>query len=128
VVEAIRTLAGQGTVLGIVSNTGRTPGVVLRRLLERAGVLPAFRVLSFSDEVGTRKPAAEIFRRTLALAGCPPEAAVHIGDDAVNDVAGARAVGMRALHYVPGGGPAVEPADGVLRHFAELPALLGRLS
>jgi putative hydrolase of the HAD superfamily len=31
--EAVRTLAGRGVRLGVISNTGRTPGVVLRRFL-----------------------------------------------------------------------------------------------
>ena len=56
-------------------------------------MLGAFRVLSFSDKVGARKPAASIFRRTLAEAGYPPDVALHVGDDAVNDVARACAVG-----------------------------------
>jgi len=126
-VAAIQALAGRGVALAIISNTGRTPGTVLRRLLDRAGVLAAFRVCSFSDEVGARKPAAEIFRRTLAAAGCPPEAAVHIGDDPVNDVAGACAVRMRALHYLPDGRDPADGAHGVVRDFAELPAILARL-
>lgn len=127
-VATIRWLGTQGLTLGVISNTGRTPGSILRRLLDRTGVLDAFRVFSFSDEIGVRKPDPEIFRRTLAAAGCDPEAAVHVGDDPVNDVAGARAAGMRALHYAPdGGSPAPATADGVLRHLAELPALLTRL-
>jgi putative hydrolase of the HAD superfamily len=126
-VEAVRALAARGLALGIVSNTGRTPGVVLRRLLERAGVLDAFRVVSFSDEVGARKPAGVIFERTLAAAGCSPDDALHIGDDPVTDVGGARAVGMRALHYLPDGRPPAEGATGALRHFDELPALLASL-
>lgn len=127
-VEAVRQLAAADLALGIISNTGRTPGRVLRRLLERAGVLGAFRVLSFSDEVGVRKPAAGIFEATLARAGCAPAAAVHVGDDPVNDVAGARAAGMRALHYLPEGRAPADGADGVVRHLAEVPALLSRLA
>jgi HAD superfamily hydrolase (TIGR01509 family) len=126
-VETIRTLAAAGLTLAIISNTGRTPGTVLRRLLAGAGVLDAFHVLTFSDEVGARKPAGEIFHRTLAGAGCVSGAAVHVGDDPVNDVAGARAAGMRAVHYVPDGRPAAEDADAAARHFGELPALLDRL-
>jgi putative hydrolase of the HAD superfamily len=126
--EAIHALADRGLALGIVSNTGRTPGSTLRRLLARAGMLDRFRVASFSDEVGARKPSAVIFQRTLEGAGCPPAAAVHIGDDAVNDVGGARAFGMRALHYLPGGGAPADGAAAPLRHFAELPELLARLA
>ncbi|MGH7265236.1 MAG: HAD family hydrolase, partial [Candidatus Rokuibacteriota bacterium] len=127
-VDAIRALAGRGLVLAVISNTGRTPGTTLRRLLARAGVLDAFRVLSFSDEVGARKPAAEIFHRTLAAAGCEPAAAVHIGDDADADVGGARAVGMRAIHYVSDGRAPSGRASAVLRRFADLPVLLDRLA
>ena len=126
-VAAVRALAGLGLSLAVISNTGRTPGTVLRRLLAAAGLLEAFRVLSFSDEVGVRKPDPGIFRRTLAEAGCPPEAAIHVGDDPVSDVAGARGAGMRAVHYVAPGRPAAEHADVVVRDLTELPGALARL-
>ena len=126
-VETIRVLAARGLMLAIISNTGRTPGTMLRQLLARAGVLDAFAVLSFSDERGVRKPDPAIFRRTLAEAGCEPASAVHVGDDPVTDVAGARAVGMRALHYVPDGRPGAGDADAVVRHLGDLPAVIGGL-
>jgi putative hydrolase of the HAD superfamily len=100
--RAVRELAARGVSLGIVSNTGRTPGVILRRVLERHGLLGYFGAISYSDEVGVRKPEAEIFRVTLARAGVAPEEAVHIGDNPDADVVGARAVGMRAAHYTAG--------------------------
>jgi putative hydrolase of the HAD superfamily len=125
--EAIHALRARGLALAVISNTGRTPGRVLRRLLGDADLLPCFDVLAFSDEMGARKPAAAIFHRVLDQAGVSPAAAVHVGDDATTDVAGARGVGMRAIHYVPGGGTAA-PADAVLTRFGDLPrvvALLG---
>lgn len=125
--EAIRWCRAQRLTLGVISNTGRTPGTVLRRLLARADVLPCFAVLSFSDEAGVRKPARAIFERTLGQARIPAEGAVHLGDDPVSDVAGARALGMRAIHYAPDRRPVAEPTDAVLRHFDELPAVLARL-
>lgn len=67
--EAVRRLAGRGVRLGIVSNTGCTPGVVLRRALERHGLLAYFSASSYSDEVGVRKPPAKIFELTLATLG-----------------------------------------------------------
>jgi putative hydrolase of the HAD superfamily len=124
--EAVYAIRARGSKLGVISNTGRTPGRVLRRLLDDADLLPCFDVLAFSDEVGARKPSAEIFRRVLDQAGVDPSGAVHIGDDAVADVAGARGVGMRAIHYVPGGGDAA-PADAVLRRFGDLPRVMARL-
>ena len=98
--DAVRALAARGVPLAIISNTGRTPGVVLRRALERYGLLACFQVTTYSDEAGVRKPAREIFERTLAALGVPPAKALHIGDDATSDIQGARALGMRTAHYV----------------------------
>ncbi|HEU5189539.1 MAG TPA: HAD family hydrolase [Methylomirabilota bacterium] len=122
--DAVRTLAAQGLRLGVISNTGRTPGMVLRRYLEREGLLRHFQVVTFSDEVGLRKPEAEIFRRTLAKLGpelgLEPHEVAHIGDNPEADVEGARAVGMRAVHYVVGGRPVAAHADLVVTDLASL--------
>ena len=125
--EAVREIRARGLTLGVISNTGRTPGRVVRRLLEDAGLLACFDVLVFSDEAGVRKPAAAIFRRMLDQTGVDPAGAVHVGDDPVTDVAGARGVGMRTIHYVPDPSVPAAAADGVLRRFAELPLLVSRL-
>jgi HAD superfamily hydrolase (TIGR01509 family) len=100
--RAVRDLAARGVSLGIVSNTGRTPGVILRRVLERHGLLGYFGAISYSDEVGYRKPQARIFHVTLERAGVAPGEAVHIGDNPDADVVGAQGVGMRAAHYTAG--------------------------
>jgi putative hydrolase of the HAD superfamily len=100
--HAVRALAARGASLGIVSNTGRTPGVILRRVLERHGLLRYFGAISYSDEVGFRKPDARIFHVTLERAGVTPDEAVHIGDNPDADVVGAQGVGMRAAHYTAG--------------------------
>jgi putative hydrolase of the HAD superfamily len=127
VIEALGELRARGVALAVISNTGRTPGRVLRQLLADTGLLQHFAVLAFSDEQRVRKPAAAIFRRVLDQAASEPAAAVHVGDDAVNDVAGARSVGMRAIHSVPDPSVPGVAADGVLRGFADLPALVARL-
>ena len=126
--EAVRGLAARGVALAVVSNTGRTPGAVLRRYLEREGLLGHFRALSFSDEVGARKPDAEIFRRALDKLGpLGPGEVAHIGDNPDADVDGARALGLRALHYVTGQRTASPRADLVIRDMAALPARLAEL-
>ena len=50
----------------------RTPGTTLRQLLGQFGLLDSFAHLTFSDEVGVRKPAPEIFAMTLRAMGVPP--------------------------------------------------------
>lgn len=129
--EAVRELAARGIALGIVSNTGRTPGLVLRRFLEGHDLLRWFRAVTYSDEIGRRKPDGEIFRRTLAklgpeVAGAPAEVA-HIGDNPEADVAGARGMGIRAVHYAAGGRTPSPLADLVVIDLADFPDRLRAL-
>jgi HAD superfamily hydrolase (TIGR01509 family) len=94
---ALTALRARGLTLAVVSNTMRTPGVTLRKLLEQYRILDCFAHATFSDEVGVRKPAPEIFWLTLRAVGGEPDTAVHVGDDFVLDVQGARAAGMRVI-------------------------------
>jgi len=101
---------------------GRTPGIVLRQILERHDLLRHFSVISYSDEIGYRKPDPEIFRRTLAALGAQARHAAHVGDNPDADVTGAQGAGMRGVHLAAGGRPAAPHADLVvtdLRHLAE---------
>ncbi len=126
--ETIQRLAARGVTLGIISNTGRTPGVVLRRLLERHDLLRHFAVISYSDEVGCRKPDPAIFRLTLGRVGALAEHAAHVGDNPVDDVSGAKGVGMRAVHYAGGGRSPATHADLAIESLAELEAKLFRVA
>ncbi|OGK84466.1 MAG: hypothetical protein A2X52_03395 [Candidatus Rokubacteria bacterium GWC2_70_16] len=125
-VEGLGQLAARGLLLAVVSNTMRTPGVALRKILAGHGLLAPFTHLTFSDEVGVRKPAAEIFRITLERLGVAPAEAVHVGDDPVLDVQGARNAGLRVIQVVAAGGASAE-ADLVIGGLAELPEALARL-
>jgi HAD superfamily hydrolase (TIGR01662 family) len=125
---ALEALAAGGALLAVVSNTMRTPGEAVRQILDRSGLLAMFRVLVFSDECGIRKPARGIFLRALKELDVPAEHAVHVGDDSILDVEGARDVGMAAIQ-VTADGRATAPVkpDAVIRHLGELPAALRRL-
>jgi putative hydrolase of the HAD superfamily len=87
-----------------------------------AGLLEHVRAVVTSAEVGVAKPGRGIFEHALALAGAEPAAAVHVGDSIDNDVAGARAAGIRPV-LVARDGPAPAGVQAV-RSLAELPALL----
>jgi putative hydrolase of the HAD superfamily len=126
--RAVRELAARGFALGIVSNTGRTPGVVLRRVLEVHGLLGYFGAISYSDEVGVRKPDPGIFRVTLARAGVAASAAIHIGDNPEADVVGAGGVGMRSAHYTAGFRPPAERADLIVADLGRLPEEVFRVA
>lgn len=126
---ALERLRAQGVALALLSNTMRTPGTTLRKLLERFGLLGCFAHTTFSDEVGVRKPAAEIFALTLRALGVPPEAAVHVGDDAILDVHGARAAGMRVIQVTSASLKALgaQRPDAVVPSLAGLPEAIARL-
>lgn len=47
---------------------------------------------------GARKPNPEIFETALSIAGCEGDEAIHVGDSVAEDVEGALAAGIRALH------------------------------
>lgn len=114
--------------IGLVSNTGRTSGMLLRQLLRDAGILPFFAVLSFSDELGLAKPGAPIFARTLAALGVPAAAAVHVGDDQRLDVLGACNAGMASV-LVRASPPdaSAAPPNRWITSLADLPAALDAL-
>lgn len=50
-----------------------------------------------ADSVGSAKPAPEMFEAALAKTELAPDEVVHVGDHPINDVEGARRVGMRTL-------------------------------
>lgn len=96
----VTALASAGIPLGIVCDVGLTGSRHLRGFLDRQGLLDAFTGWAFSDEVGAFKPAPEIFRHVLThLGGADPTNAVHVGDLRRTDIAGARAMGMRAVRF-----------------------------
>ena len=106
----LRDLQAMGLALGLISNTGMTPGATFRSFMEGQGMLGYFDVLTFSDEVELAKPSQEIFLLTLGAMGVSPPETVHVGDDLVNDVAGANNCGLKTV-WVPGTYGVETPAD-----------------
>jgi HAD superfamily hydrolase (TIGR01509 family) len=124
---ALKELAASGRKLAVVSNTMRTPGAALRKILDAHGLLTAFVHLTFSDEVGVRKPAAEIFRLTLERLGVPASDAVHVGDDPTLDVLGARNAGLRVIQVAPTGKTGEHRPDAVIEGLRDLPRAIAAL-
>jgi putative hydrolase of the HAD superfamily len=111
-----------GIRLVVVSNWDVSLPGVLREL----GLTRCLDGVVTSAGAGVRKPEPEIFERALALVEVGPEEALHVGDSPEEDVAGARAAGIRAVLVLRGDGPGREgdrslPTISTLR---ELPGLL----
>lgn len=95
--ETLAAIDGAGFGIGLISNTGRTPGSVLRTVMDDLGILSHFDVTTFSNEILVRKPSPVIFRTTVEALRTQPSLCVHVGDDPVSDIAGAHEFGMRAI-------------------------------
>ena len=93
-------LRERGLRLVVVSNWDCS----LPEVLDRLGLLRLVDDVVVSAVVGAAKPDPRIFRAALDAVHCEPGDAVHVGDSAEADVAGAQAVGIRAVHLDRGRG------------------------
>lgn len=119
-----------GWPLGLITNG---PSDAQRAVLAALDLQPYFRWLLVSGDadVGARKPDPAIFAHALALAACPPAAALYVGDSPANDVAGAAAAAWRTcwLNRLGQTRPETVPApDLEVRDLAGLPAALASLT
>jgi putative hydrolase of the HAD superfamily len=69
--------------------------------------------LIVSEEAGASKPDPGIFRIALERVEASPAEALMIGDSWANDIEGARALGLPAIWFNPGGLPPPDPSAGV---------------
>jgi putative hydrolase of the HAD superfamily len=115
--------------VGLISDTGYSPGTTLRKILGSNGIESCFDSFSFSNETGYLKPRIETYLRILHDLKIRPEESVHIGDLEHTDIAGAKRLGMKAIKFIGANKLAVREsiADVVIDDMAELPAALDRL-
>ena len=111
---ALQAVRDMGLRIGLISNTGMTPGATFRVYLRNNGLLDYFEVLTFSDEVKMSKPAPEIFLMTLRSLNAAPSQTIHVGDSVRNDVAGARQCGLKTV-WITGFSQREDPADPATR-------------
>ena len=111
---------------GLISDTGITPGRVLRTVMAHDGLLPFFAHCTFSDEVGRAKPHPLPFQHTLEALGVDAPAATHIGDLVETDIVGAQGVGMRAVLFtgITGLQDNADLADAVLTSYGDVETAL----
>jgi putative hydrolase of the HAD superfamily len=128
-VSAVLPRLAQRYKLAVISDTGYTPGSVLREILQRHDVLQYFDFTYFSNEGGMSKPDRRVFLRVLAELDAAPREAAHVGDMQRTDIAGAQAAGMMAVHFlgVNANDAAESTGDAVIWRFDELPTALGNL-
>jgi putative hydrolase of the HAD superfamily len=117
---ALRAMRGHGLTLVVVSNWDAS----LPQTLANVGLAPLLDGVITSAAAGVRKPDAGIFENALKLAGTAPDQALHVGDSLVEDVEGAREVGLRAVLIRRGGEPG-PPGVETIASLSELSELIG---
>jgi len=80
--------------LGVITNGA---DVQQRGKLERMGIADRFEVILSSEVAGLGKPDPRIFVQAAARLNAAPDRCVHVGDDWMRDVEGARGAGFRAV-------------------------------
>ncbi|MCX6146335.1 MAG: HAD family hydrolase [Candidatus Kapabacteria bacterium] len=83
--------------LGLISDTGFSPGTILKELMIRDGIANHFTSFSFSDETGVSKPHSLAYLTALNQLKIDPINALHIGDIEHTDILGAKNFGMKAI-------------------------------
>jgi FMN phosphatase YigB (HAD superfamily) len=119
--EAVRAAFGRNARVAIATNP-LFPQAAIRHRIAWAG-LPAeqypFDLVTSFEKMHFAKPRPEYIAETLALLACSPENAIFAGNDAVEDIAPAAALGVRAYHVLRESPPTTSRDEGTLPAFAE---------
>ena len=92
--EMLEALKTGGYRLGIITN-GRTAFQLSN--IRALGIEAYFNTIVISEQEGVKKPEKTIFQRALERIGLEAHEAVFVGDHLINDIKGAKDVGMKAI-------------------------------
>jgi HAD superfamily hydrolase (TIGR01509 family) len=122
-IPLLDSLRDRGIRVGLCSNA---PYRVesLHGQLAFLGLANHLDVVTFSAEVGWRKPSPRIFEAAMRALGTEAECTVMVGDSETADIAGAHATGMRAVLIRKDGSHGTGDADAVIAALRELPGAL----
>jgi putative hydrolase of the HAD superfamily len=84
--------------VGLVSNFTYAP--VIYAGLRKLDLNRFFEAVLVSEDVGWRKPHKKIFQEALIRLGATAQETVYVGDSPLEDIKGAKALGMKAV-FVP---------------------------
>jgi putative hydrolase of the HAD superfamily len=99
--EVLAALRDRGFRIGLISNTGRTPGYALREILDRLGLASSIDAMVFSNEHGACKPQPSIFETLRDALDVTYDEMMFVGDNLYVDVHGAQRLGITAVHFDP---------------------------
>jgi putative hydrolase of the HAD superfamily len=112
VFETLEVLRARGYSLGVISDWGISLGPILRNLK----LTQYFDCLLISAATQYAKPSPSLYELALQRANAIPDYAIHIGDSYVNDIIGARSVGITPVLLDRAGTLAEQHVDCLLVH------------
>ena len=93
VLPTVKMLKERQSMVGLLTNIHQGINDICKEL----GLEPYMDVIVSSGEAGADKPDPAIFRFALERAGVDPGEAIHVGDQYLQDVVGARNVGITPI-------------------------------
>lgn len=96
-VEGLQMLKSKGHRLAVCSNWDRS----LHRLIDAKKLSQYFEVVIASLEEGVEKPEPGIFQAFCERMNCDPIDVLHVGDDPIDDLQGAKSFGMHSAWLCP---------------------------
>jgi putative hydrolase of the HAD superfamily len=108
--ELVLRLLDRGYRVGVLTN-GQS--AQQRAKLAAIGLTDPRLVVCVSEDLPAAKPSPAAFAAACAALGLPSEQVLMVGDSRVNDIEGARAAGLRAVHVSTD--PADDPDDQIVR-------------
>ena len=93
VLPTLQVLKGMGVRIGVLSNWDYS----LHKALRGAGIYDDFELVVASLEYGVEKPDPRLFQVVVDHFGVSPSDVVHVGDNSVDDLEGARGARMRGV-------------------------------
>lgn len=115
-IELLKELKIKGFKLAIVSNGGHSTRMAI---LEGLGFTPFFDVIMSSEKAGMSKPKADIFLHTSQILNIQPNECLFVGDHPINDIQGAKSVGMHTV-WMEGFHKAEFEIDQRIQHLNQL--------
>jgi putative hydrolase of the HAD superfamily len=119
----LEVIRDRGLKTGLISN-GFDPPDLVRAELARLGVAELLDVIVMSGDAGARKPDPAIFRYALDRLGVAPEDALMVGDSVSNDIAGAKALGMKTCQALWFVADEIEEPEADFRAFSQMDVLI----
>ena len=121
-IDVLSGLRATGMRLALVSNTGFSPGPVMREVVGELDLARHFTTQVYSDETGAWKPGPGIFDEAVFALGVPAANVLFVGDTPEADILGAQQFGLGMTALVGG-----KRVDGVRADF-DLPSVADLLT